>query len=146
MVESGRRAVADDQYRQISRLLMQPLLYEIASHMNSSISRAQHRFALYSGHDSTVEPLANALGISDGLWPRYASRLVFELYAEASDNKLYIRILYNGRVVTGRTQFCEGQLTREGLCPIAHFLAFVEDHRFNGGPGRTGYSNACQNK
>jgi 2-phosphoxylose phosphatase len=147
MKDSGRHALFDEQYQHICRLKMQPLLYEIAHRMTSSQS---HRFVLYSGHDSTIEPLADVLGVSDGRWPRYASRLIFELYLKwdtvSTVRKYYVRILYNGRDVTDSVSFCKGQLVdgTPGLCPLDMFIKFVEQDQYNGGPGRTGYARECK--
>jgi hypothetical protein len=146
--ESGRRSLADGQYRHVCRLKFQPLLYEIAHRMKSDAS--SYRFVLYSGHDSTVEPLANALGVSDGHWPRYASRLIFELFLKrevvSSDRKYYIRVLYNGKDVTDSVSFCRGRLdeTAYGLCPVELFVEFVNEGRYDGSPGRTGYDRECR--
>jgi hypothetical protein len=106
-------------------------------------------FILYSGHDSTIEPLATAIGVSNGSWPKYASRLVFELYGQvantSSEADAYIRVLYNGKDVTHHLIFCKGHMTsmNNRVCPLKLFAEYVEDEKFNGSPGKTGYAEAC---
>lgn len=61
-------------------------------------------FTLFSGHDDTLIPVLNALGVWDqfrnGTWVPYASYLTFEVYeAEASQAK-HLRIVFNGQVLT----------------------------------------------
>jgi len=149
--ESGRLAVLDTNYRRLARLKVQPLLYETAHRMKRQLRSTglSPRFVLYSGHDSTVEPLAAAIGISNGMWPRYASRLVFELYAPAKEAASVavpsIRVLYNGEDVTKQLSFCRHATSAISafFCPLSAFLEFVNDSRFSGGPGQTGYSEAC---
>ena len=152
--DAGRLAVSGEVYRRLARLKTQPLLYEIAHRMN----RQSHfsdillpKFVLYSGHDSTVEPLAAAIDVSNGAWPKYASRLVFELYAPtkeaSSESAAGIRVLYNGEDVTRQLSFCKGVVSSvaPSICPLKAFFDFVNDSKFSGGPGEIGYSEACRN-
>ena len=53
---------------------------------------------------SSVMPLLLAFNISDGVWPPYASQLIFEVY-EMADNAHAMRILYNGKVM--KLPFCD---------------------------------------
>jgi len=143
--EAGRLAVSGEQYRRLARLKLQPLLYEIAHRMKRQLHSAVSlpKFVLYSGHDSTIEPMAATLGLSNGVWPRYASRLVLELYAPAKGTSLdtvaNVRVLYNGKDVTRQVSFCQNE-----VCTLKAFLDFVNDGRFSGGPGENGYKEACQ--
>jgi len=149
--EAGRLAVSSEAYRRLARLKVQPLLYEIAHRMNrQSHDISLPKFVLYSGHDSTIEPLAAVIGVSNGNWPRYASRLVFEFYARTkaagTDTVAGIRVLYNGKDVTGQLPFCKGITSKlePSVCPLKAFLDFVNDSKFSGGPGETGYNEACK--
>jgi len=151
--EAGRLAVSDLRYLRLARLKTQPLLYEVAHRMKRQshfVNNLLPKFVLYSGHDSTIEPLAAAIGVSNGAWPRYASRLVFELYAltkEAnSDTVAGIRVLHDGEDVTRRVSFCKGVVldVAPSICPLKAFLDFVNDSQFAGGPGESGYSEACK--
>lgn len=42
------------------------------------------KFALFSGHDTTVGPLLAALRADDSVWPHYASNVAFELWTDSS--------------------------------------------------------------
>jgi len=56
------------------------------------------KYALFSGHDSTLAPLLSLLGIYDGYWPPYASNLVFEVIeddAASEANRWSVRVIYN---------------------------------------------------
>lgn len=150
--KAGQFAVADVHYQRLARLKAQPLLYEIAHRMKRQLQSAVSvpKFILYSGHDSTIEPLAAAIGVSNGMWPRYASRLVFELYAPAeeagSHTNASIRVLHDGEDVTRQLPFCKDIRSDVSLplCPLSAFLDFVNDRKFSGGPGETGYDEECQ--
>jgi len=152
--EAGRLALSDVRYKRLARLKVQPLLYEIAHRMERQshfFNNLLPKFVLYSGHDSTIEPLAAAIGVSNGAWPRYASRLVFELYVPTkeagSDTMAGIRVLHNGKDVTRRVSFCKDAASNVAfsICPLKAFLDFVNDRQFAGGPGESGYSEACKN-
>jgi len=157
--EAGVRAIADRRYQRLARLKSQPLMFEIAQRMKNHIrsieaptdAKPPPAFVLYSGHDSTIEPLAAALGISDGSWPLYASRLVFELYHGSMDKtqsnaKAYIRVLYGGKDITSKLTFCKDRIVNvdQGLCRLQLFTEFAEDAEFNGSPGQKGYTAACE--
>ena len=150
--EVGRLAVADVHYQHLARLKVQPLLYEIAQRMKRQLHSAVSvpKFVLYSGHDSTIEPLAAAIGVSNGMWPRYASRLIFELYAPrdeaVSQTAASIRVLHNGNDVTRQLSFCKDIKSdvASSSCPLNAFLDFVNDNKFSGGPGETGYNRECE--
>lgn len=153
--EAGRLGVLDEHYQRLARLKTQPLLYEIAHRMkwqsDNLLPMVLPKFILYSGHDSTIEPFAAAIGVSDGLWPRYASRLVLELYAPTkeagSDTVAGIRVLYNGKDVTRHIAFCKDVVSDliPSVCPLNAFLDFVNDRKFSGGPGENGYTEQCKN-
>ena len=130
-----------DKERLKSMLHVHPLLQEIAYRLlNITRKISSPKFVLYSGHDKTLTPLAIALGVHDGKWPPYASRLVIELYAK--DYHYFIRVLYNGRDLTASLDFCEE--LHDGLCSLGHFLKFV----FSGFNhyGYNSYSKLCNAK
>lgn len=81
------------------------------------------RFALFSGHDTTIIPfLAAILGDSwDGLWPGYVSAVTIELYSaksgQSSSGYLF-RVVYNGQVqkVPGCVEeLCDAQILLNAL-------------------------------
>ncbi|XP_010881411.2 2-phosphoxylose phosphatase 1 isoform X1 [Esox lucius] len=116
-------------------------------------------FSLYSAHDVTVAPLLSALGLEEARFPRFAARVVFELWKSPSATKVqreepgqddaggvkgesskggneggvFVRVLYNGEDVTFRTAFCRSH-DRHGaqpLCPLDNFLSFVRKDMFS---------------
>lgn len=124
----GRKSQLNKDFVRIAKLKMQPLMYEIAHRMQAQArKRTSLKLVLYSGHDSTVDPLSCALGIATGVWPKYAARIVFELYARSGD-EAFLRVLLDGVVVTGGLTFCRNRLADVGLglCKIQHFLDFVD--------------------
>ena len=80
------------------------------------------RFQLWSGHDSTIRPLSRALGITDEIWPPYASHMFLELYLPRASGSLapLVRLFYNGvwRPVPG----CPSS---DEFCPLHTFAAAV---------------------
>jgi acid phosphatase len=56
------------------------------------------KYALFSGHDTTIAPLVSLLGNFDGFWPPYASNLVFELSEENGNH--FVRVFYNDKEIT----------------------------------------------
>ena len=56
----------DGEYRNQSMLQMRPMLMKIVDKMQRVINTGDaNNFHLYSGHDMTVRPLLQALGIND---------------------------------------------------------------------------------
>lgn len=81
------------------------------------------RYRLWSGHDSTMRPLSRALGITDEIWPPYASHMFLELYLPRSSSSALpplVRLFYNDlwRPVPGCPPSDE-------LCPLSTFAAAV---------------------
>ena len=156
ITQNGATQVKSALYRRVATLKMIPLLHEIASRMEAQIKGdTDIKFVLYSGHDTTIEPVAMALNFSDGHWPRYASRIVLELVSKRDKHRrrsmsstekkdYYIRVLYDGKVVTSLIHFCHGQIFNKdlGLCPFELFQDFV-----NGGYlkqiGAASYAEVC---
>lgn len=130
----------EGEYRNQSMLRMRPMLLKILGKMQDTIdnSSTKKKFALYSGHDMTVRPLIQALGINDFRWPRLASRVIFELWM-SKKMKFYVKIYYNDEDVTGDTVFCKGKPWR---CRVHLFKQYVTKGilaHFNS----TTYEEAC---
>jgi hypothetical protein len=54
------------------------------------------KFYIILGHDTgPMMPLLVGLGIWDGQWPAYASRIILEIYEDSNDKTFYFRIMYN---------------------------------------------------
>ncbi|KAJ2163125.1 hypothetical protein GGF46_000054 [Coemansia sp. RSA 552] len=81
------------------------------------------KFALYSGHDTTVWPLLTVLGASnrENLWPPYASNLIIELWRK-HDNSRVVRVLFNGHVLQVKkgAEWCD-----LNACPLDTFLSRI---------------------
>ena len=124
------------------RLNMHPLLYEIANRLlNLTRGLEKSKLVLYSGHDLTLTPLLKVLGIYDGAWPPYASRLALEVWRGA-DRQYFVRAVYNGRDRTSSLRFCGQDELVEGLCPLDNLVYFVryKDIQFF---GKSSYAEAC---
>lgn len=118
-------------YVKFAHLVLHPLLSEILKRMKDNILlKDSQKFVLYSGHDITLSPLAVVLGLhSDGKWPPYASRIVFELYTKVhgkNPSQGYIRVLYNGKDRTKHLTFCNK--LHHGLCRLQYFENFIDNH------------------
>jgi ubiquitin-like domain-containing CTD phosphatase 1 len=69
------------------------------SNNTSSIPDTSHiKFALFSGHDTTLMPVLAALLEDhwDRKWAAYASMVTIELYASSDNKEDLFRIVYNG--------------------------------------------------
>lgn len=176
-----RRQQADDEldrkrvghYHKYAILAMYPYLNRTATKMErvarDSEPGRQPRaggtevFTLASAHDVTISPLLSALGLEEARFPRFAARVVFELWkspparqgqpkksagkgekAKAIDGELFLRVLYNGEDVTFQTTFCRSHdhHARQPLCPLKNFLSFVRRDMFSV-VNATSYQEAC---
>ncbi|CAJ0565995.1 unnamed protein product, partial [Mesorhabditis spiculigera] len=79
---------------------------------------------LLSAHDSTLGPLLRVLRILPQDPPRYASRVVLEVYSDPS-NALYFRLLFNGEVFTEKLPFCR-ENSSDGLCAVEELENFYK--------------------
>lgn len=169
-----RRQQKDDElerreaglYRRYATLAAHPYLNRTATRMERIAKGSQARrgreealFALASAHDVTVAPLLSALGLEGAGFPRFAARLVFELWnsPEAKDDGknerrrrgkgldgMFVRVLYNGEDLTFDTAFCRdhSRSAARPLCPLGKFLSFVRRDMFNV-VNATSYQQAC---
>eukprot|EP00542_Grammatophora_oceanica_P022142 CAMPEP_0194036752 /NCGR_PEP_ID=MMETSP0009_2-20130614/9116_1 /TAXON_ID=210454 /ORGANISM="Grammatophora oceanica, Strain CCMP 410" /LENGTH=639 /DNA_ID=CAMNT_0038678635 /DNA_START=42 /DNA_END=1961 /DNA_ORIENTATION=- len=118
----------DSQY---AKLGMGPLWAEIIEQLEPSVGVSalppQNKMAIYAGHDSTLIPLMETMGIWDGAWPPYASMLILEMHElidGQTDRTVYksdyaFRVLFNGKVLTDRMEGCP---PGEELCDVQVFL------------------------
>uniref|UniRef100_A0A3Q4M7D7 2-phosphoxylose phosphatase 1 n=1 Tax=Neolamprologus brichardi TaxID=32507 RepID=A0A3Q4M7D7_NEOBR len=176
-----RRQQLDDEvdrrraglYHKYAILAMYPYLNRTAAKMEriakSSEAGRQPRsggeevFTLSSAHDVTVAPLLSALGLEEARFPRFAARIVFELWkspptiqgqvkkrggkgekSKAKYGETFIRVLYNGEDVTFHTTFCRphDRQVSQPLCPLKNFLSFVRRDMFSV-VNATSYKEAC---
>ncbi|KAF7650891.1 hypothetical protein LDENG_00119130 [Lucifuga dentata] len=169
--EVDRREAA--LYRKYAILAMYPYLNRTAAKMEhiarSSEAGQQPRpggeevFTISSAHDITMAPLLSAVGLEEAKFPRFAARVVFELWKsppmtqgqpkkragkgekwKARDGELFIRVLYNGEDVTFHTTFCRhhNRSISQPLCPLKNFLSFVRRDMFSV-VNATSYQEAC---
>ncbi|XP_014857232.1 PREDICTED: 2-phosphoxylose phosphatase 1 isoform X2 [Poecilia mexicana] len=162
-------------YRKYAILAMYPYLNRTANKMER-VARANEEgrqprlggeevFTLSSGHDVTIAPLLSALGLEEAKFPRFAARIVFEMWksppttqgqaknragkSERSKSnrkvgEVFIRVLYNGEDVTFHTAFCHpsDRHINQPLCPLKNFLTFVRKDIFSI-VNATSYKDAC---
>ena len=147
---NGRQHTNHTLYRQISRMRMLPLLHDILRTMEASIrGNSETRFVLHSGHDSTVAPLLEALDATNGVWPPYASRVVFELYStkvtDTAAKQYFLRVLYNGQDITNVVRFCKGKTSPEwdNMCSFEHYKKFILTKDGLADFGLDNYSSTC---
>ncbi|XP_071805512.1 2-phosphoxylose phosphatase 1-like [Asterias amurensis] len=124
-VSREMRSSEDGPHQKYARLVMHPLLSQIATQMKKVNHGAQNypKFVYYSGHDITLTPLLDILGLGDYHWPCYAANVVFELWSKSES--FFLRVLYNGQDKTSAVRFCRDNLSLDGLCPLRYFLRFV---------------------
>ncbi|CAK8677781.1 unnamed protein product [Clavelina lepadiformis] len=134
----NRISIEESAERNQSLLLVQPMLKMISGAMDQSVATDMNvgRLYLYSGHDTTVRPLLQALALPEYRWPRLGSRLVFELWE--FQNKHFIKVIFNGLDMTSQSHFCKGLPGRS--CLYSRFRDFVnyEIAEYFGSKTRTG--------
>jgi hypothetical protein len=115
--------------RSMGKLTAGPLLSAIRNEMTKAIASPDivsnyKRFYLILGHDTgPMLTFLNAFGISNGRWPPYASRFIFEVYEqkhEFNSSKQYVRLLYNEE-----EQHIPG--CSNALCPWEEFQQVLAD-------------------
>ncbi|XP_048258678.1 2-phosphoxylose phosphatase 1-like [Haliotis rufescens] len=117
--------ITDENYRKYASLALHPFLTEISEQMQDAANGVINtKFHLLSGHDATLVPLTVVFGAGGGTWPRYAARIVLELYSRKDTSEHYIRVLHDGKDVTREVIFCHGH-THDGMCPLKQFVDFV---------------------
>lgn len=127
---NGAQHQKEGRYPYLMTLKMMPLLHTMYTSIRLlGQGLTKEKLILYSGHDTTVEPFMTVLGIADGSWPKYATRLVFETYSKSVDGQkqYFNRFLLNGIDVTQKVIFCRdgSKLTKEKLCPFDNFMGFI---------------------
>jgi len=84
------------------------------------------KLQLYSAHDSTVAPLAHALGVSDSNFPRYAAMINVDFMTKTECNpgnndacEAFFRVIYNQE---DKTKQFNDKCEDGKPCPIAHYF------------------------
>ncbi|CDJ37597.1 histidine acid phosphatase domain containing protein, putative [Eimeria tenella] len=124
----------------------EPLFHELSTKILAPIHRQQQQqqqqptLSLYMTHDVTLIAVLAALKVYGGIWPPYASVVVFEVYeylpeqqqqqqtqqsssAAKSAASYVFRLAYNGKVLTGKMPGCVGKaLVAPDLCSLEVLL------------------------
>ncbi|XP_036393422.1 2-phosphoxylose phosphatase 1 isoform X2 [Megalops cyprinoides] len=153
-------------YHRYALLAAHPFLNRTAARMlRAAEGRRYGLFALSSAHDVTVAPLLSALGLAGARFPRFAARVVFELWRspppprgvkdkdgdgdgdrDRDRRRLFVRVLYDGEDVTFQTTFCrDHDRHSQPLCPFSNFLSFVRKDMFSI-LNATSYHEACHRR
>lgn len=146
--------IEDERERREKKLYLGYALLGAHPILNQTISRMQRAaegrkeeiFALYSAHDVTLSPLLSALGLTEARFPRFAARLIFELWQDREKPSEHsVRILYNGVDVTFHTSFCQDHHKRspKPMCPLENLVRFVKRDMFVALGSSTNYYDAC---
>lgn len=130
----GRKMEKKKEYVSLSRLKMLPLLSEISGRMKQRVNKSFSPpiVRVYSGHDTTLEPLLAALGVGDGNWPKYASRFVIEHFSHRSSGKHFMRFLYDGKPVTHAFEGCYADVRfvdKYSLCPLERLFSWLQSKK-----------------
>ncbi|KAM4771933.1 2-phosphoxylose phosphatase 1 isoform 2-T2 [Rhinophrynus dorsalis] len=136
-------------YYKYALIATHPLLNQTANRMHRiAEGKMAETFALYSAHDVTLSPVLSAMGLKEARFPRFAARLVFELWHDPEKKKEhYVRVLYNGEDVTFQTSFCRDHQRRstQPLCPLRKFINFVQKEMILA-LNSTSYFDACRQR
>ena len=103
------------------------------------------KFMLTLSHDDTLMMLLNALGYRLDKWIPYASRITFELWRKKnfSEHYMYVRILFNGETITGKTLPGKGAATLKGeLISLENWREFLTTGQFR---DLATYNKVCRN-
>ncbi|MEE6509080.1 hypothetical protein FKM82_024115 [Ascaphus truei] len=148
-IEDEKERHEKQLYFKYALMATHPLLNQTVSRMQRvAEGKKEELFALYSAHDVTLSPVLSSMGLAEARFPRFAARLVFELWHNPEGKKeQYVRVLYNGEDVTFQTSFCRGQERRskQALCPFAKFVRFVKKEMFLAVNG-TSYYDTCHQR
>ncbi|KAI8904140.1 histidine phosphatase superfamily [Gorgonomyces haynaldii] len=90
---------------QVSRLAIGPFLKEWTKHLVRKANGQQApKLAVFSGHDTTIQPLMGAMQVNRPEYPGYASNVTLELYRENQEH--YVKMLYNQKPLN--VPVCQG--------------------------------------
>ncbi|XP_053565950.1 2-phosphoxylose phosphatase 1 isoform X1 [Bombina bombina] len=133
-IEDEKERHKKQLYFKYALMATHPLLNQTINRMQRILEgKNEEVFALYSAHDVTLSPVLSSLGLTEARFPRFAARLVFELWHDPEKKEeRYVRILYNGEDVTFQTSFCREheRRSKQPLCPLSKFVNFVQKEMF----------------
>lgn len=115
----------------------QPLAQELLQNIRTYITNPSYRLIEYSGHDTTITPLAATLGNMSDLMldPPFASAFFFELLK--SNDKYFIRVLFgfpsspgfDFNLVPFSFQCMKDKkvyIPQNNICPLEDFISFID--------------------
>lgn len=107
-------------FRDLRRIISDLVGYHCHSTLSSnSASTVPPKLYIWSGHDTTVLPFLASFGptVWDSKWPPYASLIALEFFKYGSSTYMF-RLIYNGNVLTGGVEGCNGRK----LCEVTQFI------------------------
>mmetsp|Transcript_24354 Transcript_24354/g.35731 ORF Transcript_24354/g.35731 Transcript_24354/m.35731 type:complete len:213 (-) Transcript_24354:134-772(-) len=147
--------------REFTMLDMFPFMKEVRGALLMASETEKGGIQVFAGHDTVIAPVLSALGVyghpSICAWPPYASRITFELWTPSSQSKSrwYIRLMYNGKDVTGLVPSCQSPLSITNsdrktdrksepylLCPMSLFFKQIDTMLHP----HTSLTEACEDK
>mmetsp|Transcript_566 Transcript_566/g.1920 ORF Transcript_566/g.1920 Transcript_566/m.1920 type:complete len:425 (+) Transcript_566:40-1314(+) len=107
--------------RHALKLSIAPLWQEIFSTHKQVLNGEEkdRKLVIYSGHDTTLMPMLESLGVFDGKWPRFAANVIVELLREKGSGKAHVRVLYNHKPMA--IPGCDDKI----LCEYDRFMEAV---------------------
>mmetsp|Transcript_12460 Transcript_12460/g.18708 ORF Transcript_12460/g.18708 Transcript_12460/m.18708 type:complete len:305 (+) Transcript_12460:680-1594(+) len=118
-------------HSKIAKLGSGPLITKLIENLNKSAkiddnetnedSTNGKQLFLYFGHDDTIGGLLSALHLKGWNWPPYASNMIWELWSDALSLEPFVRVLYNGKVMT--LPFCS-----QKTCLLEQFVSWLKMH------------------
>ncbi|CAF0739599.1 unnamed protein product [Rotaria sordida] len=88
---------------------------------NNNLKKPYHKFFIYSGHDSTLIPLAMAFEIFEMRWPKYASYILIKYFiSKTNPDETYVTVKFDG----------EAQILpdcQDYYCPYSTFLKNLQN-------------------
>ena len=121
-----------DLLRMNNGMLVKELVDSMKKSIDTSKDLDRRRLEIYLGHDTTLIPLLVTLNLYDGIWPPFASTLVFELYV----NKLkrgqhFVKIVFNDKIMHFDAKDSIIQDAKSGLVPFEEFERILKPYMVN---------------
>lgn len=104
-----------------ARVTLGPLISEIWQRMQKA-DQTETKLFLTGGHDTTVIPLLLYLGIFDGNWVPYATRLQLEVWRNSTDGSQFVRATHDGQL---RHFQHPCPVSSNALCPMEQFSELI---------------------
>lgn len=148
----GKQLATSATFKHLNWLKIAGFLEELLRHFENEDDR-WHKLVLFSAHDITLVPIASVFDVFDGGLPIYASRIVFEVYKHSHGERLYFRVLYNGKDLTRYSEICKAdegnclqvlnsKKVKSSLIAVEAFRTFITQ-TFQAMTKATNYKEAC---